>query len=188
MPYEPLVYVDEGGEVFANPLSYGRSKRRFVEFRRGRAAEPGRSYRGLRVQVGLIREPGYDPKAAPHIRGSADVYALIREHAYDDVQEAFYVVLLNARSQVLGIYEAHRGTMTGVEVQPADVLRPALVSGAAAIVVAHNHPSGDADPSHDDKALTKRLTEACKIVGVQLLDHLVIGEDSYVSFADRGLL
>lgn len=186
--YEPLVYVDEGGEVFPKENPYPPTKRaRFVKFKRG-AAETQAQYGGLRVQVALIRQPGYDPKNLPRVAGSEDVYRLMQRQLETDVQEGFYVLLLTARNHVTGIYEAHRGTLTDVSVHPADVLRPVLVAGAPAFIVVHNHPSGDAEPSPDDRKLTKELQAAAKTLQLSLLDHLVIGADGYVSFADRGLL
>ena len=191
MPYEPLIYVDEGGEVFAAPRSnpdYGKpGARRFVSFRRG-AAEPGQRYGGLRVQVALVREPGYSAQRAPLINGSQAAFEVFRLEIGDDPQEGFYVLLLDVRHKVLGVYEAHRGTMHTVEVHPADIFRPALVAGASAIILVHNHPSGDPKPSREDHALTTRMQSAAALLGIPLLDHLVMGGAGYFSFADEQLL
>lgn len=187
--YTPLVYVDEGGEVFSSTNPYPkRQRQRFVRFSRG-AAEPGTSYGSLRVQVGLIRDKHFDPKNLPGpITDSEGVYRLVSRALRDDPQESFLVLLLTARNYVTGIYEAHRGSLTGVEVHPADVLRPVLVAGVPSFIVVHNHPSGDAEPSENDATLTRRLSEAAKLVGVSLLDHVIVGADGFTSFADRGML
>jgi DNA repair protein RadC len=80
-----------------------------------------------------------------------------------------------------------RGTSSQALVDPPDVIRPALLANASRIIVAHNHPSGNPEPSKEDIALTKRLKEAGSIVGVQLLDHLVIGKHGYASLRDMGM-
>jgi DNA repair protein RadC len=78
--------------------------------------------------------------------------------------------------------------MTGVEVHPANVLRPVLVAGGVAFIVFHNHPSGDPEPSPEDMLLTKRLMESSKIMGLPMLDHIIVASGRYVSLADRGLI
>jgi DNA repair protein RadC len=96
--------------------------------------------------------------------------------------------VLDANSRVTGICEVHRGTLQTVQVHPADVLRPVLVAGASRFIVAHNHPSGRPEPSADDLALTKRLAEAAKLLGLQLLDHIIVGHKDYVALSERGVL
>jgi DNA repair protein RadC len=180
--YRPIeIPADIFDELHENPAT-----RRFVSFRKGQRA-PGVDvdYDGLRVKVALLRDPSYDVKSSPTINGSTTAAYIARSLA-DDVQENFLVLLLNSRNKVLGVYEAARGSVAGVEVHPQDVFRAALVAGARAIIVIHNHPSGEADPSDDDHALTKRLQKAGEVLGVSVLDHIILGDDSYVSFADRG--
>jgi DNA repair protein RadC len=176
VPYKPLVYVDEGYEVFPRP---NPPPRRFVQ-----------SYKveGLRVEVALVREPGYKAATAPSIVSSRHAYHVIKDAVQGQLQEVFGVLLLTARNKVLGIHYPHRGTMTAVEVHPADVYRAAMVAGAPAVIAFHNHPSGDPVPSDEDEALTHRLQVVGQLIGVTLLDHLVVGEDTFISHADRGLM
>ncbi len=89
-------------------------------------------------------------------------------------RESFYALYLNVRNEVLGIEEAHRGTLTAVDVHPREVFKGAVLANAAAVIVAHNHPSGDPSPSSDDMALTRRLVKTGKMLGVPVLDHLVV--------------
>ena len=176
MSYEPLEIVlaaEDSREVFGNPP---------------RTRKPGTIYKGLRVTVALVRDSRYRAKDRPSIRSSSTAYAILAPLIGNDPQESFNVIMVDARGRVAGVYESHRGTLHEVEVVPADVLRPVLVAGVPAFIVAHNHPSGDPEPSEQDLALTRRLQKAAEILGVQLLDHIVIGEDGYVSFADRRLI
>ena len=102
--------------------------------------------------------------------------------------EVFACLFLDNRNRVLGFEEMFRGTIDGATVHPREVVKRALEHNAAALIVAHNHPSGVAEPSHADRALTRRLVDAVALVDIRLLDHLVIGDGEVVSFAERGFL
>ena len=102
--------------------------------------------------------------------------------------EVFACLFLDNRNRVLGFEEMFRGTIDGATVHPREVVKRALEHNAAALIVAHNHPSGVAEPSHADRALTRRLVDAVGLVDIRLLDHLVIGDGEVVSFAERGFL
>ena len=121
----------------------------------------------VRVCITLPDEPG------PRIRNADDVCLLLK-NASKAASESFLVVLLSANNEVIGVHEAHRGVLTGVDVHPREIFRPAILGGAAAIVVAHNHPSGSAQPSAEDVALTRRLREAGELLGIPVLDHLIV--------------
>jgi len=95
-------------------------------------------------------------------------------------------LLLDTRHRVIGIHTVSIGTIRCSPLEPAEVLKAALLANAAVVIVAHNHPSGDPEPSAEDRAATKRLQEAGRIVGVELLDHLVIGDGRWVSLKERG--
>lgn len=102
--------------------------------------------------------------------------------------EAFVVLFLDAGHRVICVEELFRGTLTQTSVYPREVVRRSLFNNAAAIMVAHNHPSGVAEPSRADEHLTTVLKSALLLVEVQLLDHFVVAGDSVVSFTERGLL
>ena len=116
---------------------------------------------------------------------SYDVLLPFLAHQY---QELFIAVFLSAKHQILDIVEISRGTLTSSLVHPREVFRPAIKNAAASIIVAHNHPSGDPTPSKEDRALTTRLCRCGHELGIQLLDHLIIGDHRYISFADEGWL
>lgn len=101
--------------------------------------------------------------------------------------EVFFALWLNTRHEVIGHAELFRGTIDGASVYPREVVKEGLARNAAAVIFAHNHPSGNPEPSRDDMAITERLKSALALVDIRVLDHLVIGATS-VSFAERGLL
>ena len=103
-------------------------------------------------------------------------------------QEHLRVLLLNTKNEVLSIREIYVGNVSSAVVRPAEVLRPAVRDNAPSIIVVRNHPSGDPTPSPEDVSITRDLLAAGKLVGVELLDHLVIGsENRYVSLNETGL-
>ncbi len=122
------------------------------------------------------------------INNPADVAEYLMHELRDRQQEVFSVMLLDNRHQVIKYLELFFGTINGATVHPREVVKTALAYNAAAIIVAHNHPSGIAEPSQSDASITIKLREALQLVDVKLLDHIVIGDGEYVSLSDRGLM
>ncbi|MFO0773487.1 MAG: DNA repair protein RadC [Nitrospiraceae bacterium] len=120
------------------------------------------------------------------ITSSADVYAAYYPLLRDVRQEVFILVLLDAKHMVIKDVRVSAGTLTASLVHPREVFSPAIRESAAAIICIHNHPSGDPTPSPEDRQLTQRLEEAGRLLGIPVLDHIVIGDGRYVSFADQG--
>lgn len=112
----------------------------------------------------------------------------LRMRLRDLPHEVFCCVYLDNRNRVIGFEELFRGTIDGASVHPREVVKQALARNAAAVILAHNHPSGVAEPSQADELVTRRLKEALALVDIRLLDHLVIGDAACESFAERGLL
>jgi DNA repair protein RadC len=137
-----------------------------------------RSWR--RVRLSLVRERAEQPYA---LRGAHDVAELVRAFLRDDPRERFVAVYLDGRHRPIAIHDAHVGTAGSSPVHPREVFGPAVQLAAAAIVVAHNHPSGDPLPSGDDRAATERLRRAGELLGIELLDHVIVGDGRYYSFA-----
>lgn len=104
------------------------------------------------------------------------------------VKEQFIVILLNTKNKIIGTELISEGSLTASVVHAREVFRPALLQHAAAIIVAHNHPSGDPAPSSEDRNVTRMLVESGKILGIPLLDHLIIGDGVYYSFQEYGAL
>lgn len=102
--------------------------------------------------------------------------------------EVFIAIWLDAQNQLIGHEEMFRGSLTQTSVYPREVVKSAMASNAAAVIFAHNHPSGHAEPSRADDMLTQNLKTALGLVDVRLLDHFVVGASDVVSYAERGLL
>lgn len=117
-----------------------------------------------------------------------DTRAYLQARLRDLDREVFCALFLDNRHRVLAFEELFSGTFNGTAVYPREVVRRALRYNAAAVIFAHNHPSGVAEPSRADEALTARLKEALAMIEVRVLDHLVIGDGETVSFSERGLL
>jgi DNA repair protein RadC len=152
--------------------------------------DPGPSGRYGRVpvyRVTLVKESAVQTER-PQFRRSADVSTLLQTILAGADREHFVVILLDRKNRLIGINTASIGSLSASVVHPREVFKPAILSNAAAIVCAHNHPSGDPQPSQEDRVLTARLVEAGKVLGIQVLDHIIVGEGRYLSFADEGLL
>jgi len=107
---------------------------------------------------------------------------------HDRQHEVFVVVLLDAQNRVLASEELFRGTLTQTSVYPREVVKTALKHNAASVILAHNHPSGVAEPSHADQLLTQSLKQALALVDIKVLDHFIVAGSSALSMAERGLL
>jgi DNA repair protein RadC len=122
------------------------------------------------------------------IRGPQDVAGLLmNEMRYLD-REHFRVLLLNTKNHVLQSCLISVGSLNSSLVHPREVFKFAIKHSAAAIILCHNHPSGSPDPSNEDIDITRRLVEAGKVIGIEVLDHVVIGDGVYVSLKERGML
>ena len=128
------------------------------------------------------------PEERVVINSAQDVANLVRGEMAGLEQEQLRVLLLNTKNEVLSIQEIYVGNVNSSVVRPAEVIRPAVRDNAPSVIVVHNHPSGDPTPSPEDVSITRDLVAACKLLGVELLDHLVIGSGNrYVSLKDKGL-
>jgi len=171
-------------------------------------------YRGLRPLLaadleGFCATPGLGPAKYAQLHAVLEMarrhleQSLQRESALTDPaatrrylratlrdlpHEVFACLFLDNRHRVLAIEELFRGTIDGASVYPREVVKAALRHNCAAVILAHNHPSGIAEPSQADRSLTRRLTEALNLVDIRVLDHVVVGEGEPVSFAERGWL
>lgn len=122
------------------------------------------------------------------LRSPEDVFRHFGARLRRIAQERFIVVLLDGRHRVLGEEMVSLGTLTASLVHPREVFRPALRASAAALILVHNHPSGDPTPSAEDRAVTERLARAGEILGVRVLDHVIVAERGYVSLREDGAL
>ena len=139
------------------------------------------------VQVKLVREKSMLYKDRK-IRSPRDAYDLMLEFLGDVDREHFIVLCLDTKNQPTCIQVVHIGNLNSSIVHPREVLKSAILSNAASIIVGHNHPSNISDPSPEDIDVTKRLTQAGEILGVELLDHLILCSDSFHSLKESGHL
>ncbi len=121
------------------------------------------------------------------LRGPADVFRHFHPTLRDAAHERFLVVLLDGRHRLMRYEMVSQGTLTASLVHPREVFRPALRDAAAALVLVHNHPSGDPTPSAEDREVTARLVRAGELLGVPVLDHVVVAERGYTSLRDHAL-
>ena len=156
------------------------------------AARPGlgdAKYAQLQAALEIARRHlGEQLQRGPTLSSPAQTRTYLSALLRDHPSEVFGGLFLDNRHRVIGYEELFRGTIDGASVYPREVVRRALAHNAAAVIVAHNHPSGVAEPSAADEALTHRLREALGLVDVRLLDHFVVGDGEPVSLAERGVL
>ncbi len=152
----------------------GLGQARYAELKA--CLELGRRYR----QAGL--------KRGVAIGGPEDTLNFLQARLESYHQEIFACLFLDVRHRIIRFEELFRGTIDGASVYPRELVKRALQYNAAAIIIAHNHPSGVAEPSRCDRSLTRRIQQAVALVDIRLLDHFVIGDGESVSFASRGWL
>lgn len=122
------------------------------------------------------------------ISSPIDVADLLMTQMRDLKKEILKVVLLNTKNDVIAVLDASMGSLNSSIVHPREVFKDAVRKSAAAIIIVHNHPSGDPTPSGDDISTTKRISEAGRILGIDLLDHIIIGENKFISLKEEGFI
>jgi len=122
------------------------------------------------------------------LNNSKELFEYLYHSIRDKTRECFNVVFLNAKNRVVETQTLFEGTLTASSVYPREVVLAALNHHAAALIFAHNHPSGDPKPSPEDVAITRQLVFACRVVGITVHEHLIIGNNRYFSFADEGYI
>ncbi len=133
-------------------------------------------------RIGQVRNPG-----RPVISSPADVDRLLRGRIANLDRENFVVVLLNTKNEVIESPLVSVGTLSSALVHPREVFKPAIRASAASVILAHNHPSGNIEPSREDREVTRRLVEAAEILGIEVLDHVIVG-DGFYSMKEHGKL
>lgn len=124
----------------------------------------------------------------PSIKNSQVAYECFYAHLSDLNHEQFWIMLLNNANKVIKLEKIGVGGMTGTTADPKKIFKSALENNAASIMLCHNHPSGNVIPSNADKKITENLVKAGQFLEIKILDHIIIGNDNYFSFADEGLL
>jgi len=171
---------------------YG-SLRAFLSADRNRClGEPGLGVVGYcRLQASLElarRHYAQAMRTGPALESPAATRNFLRARLRDSPHEVFCCLHLDNRHRVIAFDELFRGTIDGASVHPREVVKQALARNAAAVILAHNHPSGIAEPSQADQLITQRLREALQLVDIRVLDHLIVADNGCLSFAERGLI
>lgn len=139
------------------------------------------------VGIKLVKESSYLYQNR-RISSPKDSYEVISHFLEDGDREHVVVLCLDTKNQPINISVCHIGSLNASIVHPREVMKTAVLSNAATIIVAHNHPAGICDPSKEDIAITERLVSAGDIMGIPLLDHLIIGDGTYISLKEKGYI
>jgi DNA repair protein RadC len=142
---------------------------------------------GLAIELGRRSLLKITTLSSP-FEGGEDVYKYLAPILQAARIEEFWALYLDAKGRLIHQSRISQGTLTSSLVHPREVFAPALLHRAASVLVAHNHPSGDPDPSSEDHAVTKRLCKVGQLLGIGVLDHVVVGAGKYFSFLEKGLL
>jgi DNA repair protein RadC len=129
-----------------------------------------------------------DAKVKDKVESSEDVYKIVSPHLRNLGREVFKILLLTSRNTIISEKTVFEGSLTESFVSPREIIKEAVNQSAAAVVFVHNHPSGNPEPSEEDKRVTQKLKTACQMVGINVLDHIIVGSKGYFSFADSGLI
>lgn len=140
------------------------------------------------VREGSFPAPDGYPEAHIPVRSPYDVFQLMQPYAAREVGESFWILTLDSQHRVSAPTVITRGILNASLVHPREVFQAAILAGAAAIVLCHNHPSGDPTPSPDDRAVTDQLVAAGRLLDIPVHDHVIVGRGRYTSFAEAGLL
>ncbi|HLX23219.1 MAG TPA: DNA repair protein RadC [Usitatibacter sp.] len=171
---------------------FGRLSRLLSAAQREIGAVPGvgaAKYAQIAAVMELARRAlSEEMKARDSLMSPAAVRGYLRLRMQDLAHECFYCVCLDAQNRVIAADEMFRGTLTQTSVYPREIVKHALAHNAASVILAHNHPSGVAEPSVQDQALTRTLAEALALIDVKVLDHFIVAPGACLSFAERGLI
>ena len=158
---------------------------------RARQAKEARTVNAALAQMRAIRDELnqllYNPENRPSINSPADAAQLLQDELSILDHEELHLLLLDRRNRVLMLVRQYSGSVNSSQVRVGELFKEAIKLNASALVVAHNHPSGDPTPSPDDVAVTRAIVQAGKLLDVEVLDHIVIGQSRFVSLKERGL-
>lgn len=129
------------------------------------------------------------PDLTSFIKSPSDVYDVARDglRIHEESEEYLYMICVNTKNKIIGVFEVSHGNVNSSIFGVREILQKALLANAVSIIMVHNHPSGDPSPSREDINVTTRLAEAGKLIGIELLDHIIVGE-KYVSLKEKGYL
>lgn len=165
----------------------GLAKLSFADLTRERGVGEAKAAELMATFQLALRLNALQPEGRPAVTSPADVHALMGGEMSLLDQEHLRVLLLNTRNQVLAVREVYKGSVSMALVRTAELFREAVRLNAPSLILVHNHPSGDPSPSAEDVAMTKAAVEAGELLGIELLDHVIIGERRFASLKQLGL-
>lgn len=126
----------------------------------------------------------------PIIKTPVEIYQVAKQllALHEKPEEHFCILCLNTKNKIVGVHTISIGSLNASIVHPREVFKAALLNNASGIVCLHNHPSGDPEPSREDIEITRRLVEAGKIIGIEVIDHIIVGDQKYLSMKEKGLM
>jgi len=139
-------------------------------------------------EVSIVYHNSVRPSERQKVTNSQSAHEILRNIWDDQIElyESFYILFLNRANRVLGYRCISQGGVSGTVVDPKAIFQAALLANASSIILAHNHPSGNTTPSEADEKITRKIKSAGEFLEIQVIDHLILGEDSFCSFADDG--
>lgn len=124
-------------------------------------------------------------KLKTKISSAKDVFNLLNDEVRGETKESFYVILLNTKNKILKVEKVSVGILDATIIHPREIFKPAIRNSAARIILAHNHPSGDPLPSDEDLSITRKLIESGELIGIEVIDHVIIGDKNYWSYSEN---
>jgi DNA repair protein RadC len=141
------------------------------------------------ISLKMVRESNQDYELSQRqIANPESAYKIFQQFGMDEeAEETMILLALDTKCKPTGLFEVSRGSLDSAIVHPREIYKRAIMANASSIILAHNHPSGDPTPSQEDIEITKRIAEAGRILGIELHDHIVIGENTYISLKEKGI-
>lgn len=140
------------------------------------------------VKIKMVKDKETEKRYKVKITNPWDCYKVLRDLLEYEDREYFLVITLNTKNEINNITTVSTGTLNSSLVHPREVFKTSILSNANKIIIAHNHPSGNIEPSNEDKNITNRLIKCGEILGIEILDHIIIGDDLYFSFKENLLI
>ncbi len=138
-------------------------------------------------QVTLVRD-GSVKTNDKNLTTPRQAFEILKDYFGDTDREHFVIILLNTKNKIIGINTVSIGSLSASIVHPRELFKSAMLCNAASVVLSHNHPSGDPAPSQEDLEITRRLIDAGKVLGIDIRDHIIVGDDIFFSFREKGLI
>lgn len=138
------------------------------------------------ISLRMVREKTIQYGSNEPITSAKQAFEIFREFMADNDRESMWLACLDVRNKITCLHRVSEGTLNASLSHPREIYKVAVLSNSAHILLAHNHPSGDPSPSSDDISITRRIREAGDILGIKLLDHIIVGDDRFYSFAEAG--